>query len=60
MGGLEGCHRQILRPLKTGRPIPPPNLICEREYWRCPVQVFTGLFWLLIGLFVGVLIGMCV
>ena len=40
--------------------IPPSNLICEREYWRCPVQVFTGLFWLLVGLSVGVLIGVCV
>lgn len=32
----------------------PPYLVVEKEYWLCPVHVFTGLFWLLIGLGLGV------
>lgn len=32
------------------------NNMSERDYWRDPVQVFSGLIWLLAGIVIGVLI----
>ena len=36
----------------------PPHLLVEGGYWRDPVQVFTGLTWLLAGLVAGVGLGL--
>ena len=33
------------------------NLITEPAYWRDPVQVFAGAFWLLVGLLFGLGLG---
>ena len=33
------------------------NLITERDYWRDPVQVFGGAFWLVIGFAIGFVVG---
>ena len=33
------------------------NLITERNYWRDPVQVFAGAFWLIVGGIIGFVIG---
>lgn len=38
----------------------PPYLPMEADYWRCPVHVFTGLSWFLLGGLVGVAIGVLV
>jgi len=32
------------------------NTIIERAYWRDPVQVLSGLTWLVIGLAIGFLV----
>ena len=34
----------------------PPNIITQKEYWQDPVQVITGLTWLVIGIALGVII----
>lgn len=32
-------------------------IIIEKEYWKSPVRVFTGLTWMTFGLVLGVSIG---
>lgn len=34
----------------------PPYTVADREYWRCPVHVLTGLGWFSFGVAGGVLL----
>jgi hypothetical protein len=34
----------------------PPNTILEAAYWRDPVQVLSGVVWLVVGFGLGVLL----
>lgn len=35
----------------------PPYIIVEKEYWKCPIHVLTGITWLCVGLGIGILLG---